>query len=281
MKDKQNKKAIEELSAYLDGESSNPAEVKRRLDADPDAARMASELSAISEALGRLPAPDVHPAFRTRVMATVRETPRVKGPGRLSWRWQAFAAMVVLAPFAAAIWTFGVSPPSMRPESPASPAPVAVNYRALVHYLFEQDEEVVLEELATVLGVGTFPAGIVPNRTKNEWPGGIIGDLSAYANDAEWQGVLTGLFGPRRVVWTQVSRGIRVDWPRERADVELLDVDDAEWLDVLAMMEPTVTGWDGALGQDHWDNVTDSLYVDEQRELKLLLMDLSTGDTTI
>jgi hypothetical protein len=136
MNDKRSHKTVEELSAYLDGESTKAGEIKRRLDADPDATRLAEEFAALSKQLGRLPAPEVHPAFRTRVMAHVRETRRMP---LLSWPWRAFAAMVVIAPVAAAIYTLWLSPPE---------TPQRVEQRALVLYLLEQEEDAVLDQLA-------------------------------------------------------------------------------------------------------------------------------------
>lgn len=136
MNDKKSQKNLEELSAYLDGEAANAAEIQRRLDADPEAARIAQEFAALSKQLGRLPAPNVHPAFRTRVMAHVRETRRIP---LLSWPWRAFAAMVVLAPVAAVTYTLWFSTPESQQH---------VEQRALVLYLLEQDEDAVLDQLA-------------------------------------------------------------------------------------------------------------------------------------
>ena len=146
-----NDKKTEELSAFLDGEASKPDEVRRRLEDDPDTARMAKDLSALTKELRRLPTPDVHPAFRTRVMATVRETPRASAPPRVTAWWRALAAMVVLAPFAAAIWTFWWSPPGI---------PEMDSQQALVHYLLEQDEDVVMDQLAEMFAgqMDTFDA---------------------------------------------------------------------------------------------------------------------------
>jgi hypothetical protein len=216
-----NDRDIEELSAFLDGEASKPETVKRRLEDDADAERMAKDLSALSNQLRRLPAPDVHPAFRTRVMATVRETPRATALPRVTARWQAFAAMVVLAPFAAAIWTFW-SPPSAITETN--------DQQTLVQYLLEQDEDIVLDQLAemfvdeldTIDGIG-------------------------YAGDG--------------------------DYPLET-------VQETVWLDVLAM-DATFATWGDALEEDRWDTIADSISEDELRELNRLLLEQTSGDTTI
>ncbi len=174
MNDKRNHKELEELSAYLDGEATRPRDVERRIDNDADAALIAKELSALSTELGRLPAPDIHPAFRTRVMAHVRETDREPAPPLISWRWRSFAAMVVLAPFAAAIWTFWWAPPAV---------PEADSQRALVKYLFEQDDEVVLDQLASLLADDV-------DAVNGDWT--IASDASALeaVNESEWLDVL-------------------------------------------------------------------------------------------
>lgn len=139
MKDKTRDKAFEELSAYLDGEADSPGEVKDRIEGDPDAAKLAEDLAVLSREMGRLPAPDVHPAFRTRVMAHVRETPPESAQPRLSWPWRALAAMVVLAPVAALFYAAFLM----------SPDPLQTNGdRALVQYLLNHDEDEILHRLS-------------------------------------------------------------------------------------------------------------------------------------
>lgn len=221
MNDKQNRKTLEELSAYLDGEAANPAEVERRIDAEPETARMAKELTVLSDALGRLPVPDVHPAFRTRVMAHVRETEREAAPSRFSWRWRAFAAMVVLVPFGAAIWLFWLSPPAI---------PEADGQRVLVRYLLEQDEDVVLTELAELF----------------------VNELDSADSP----------------------------WLANSGDDRLASVDDAEWLDVLAM-DSAFAAWDDALDSTIPDSGSETFSDDELREIERLLIDEATGDSTI
>ncbi len=220
MNDKLNKKAFVELSAHLDGEAVNPSDVKRRMAADPESARMAKDLSALSEALGKLPAPEVHPAFRTRVMAHVRETEREAAP-RLSWRWRAFAAMVVLGPIGTAIWSFWLTTPTM---------PEADSQRVLVQYLLEQDEDVVLTELAELF----------------------VNELDSA--DSPW-----------------LANG-GVD--------RLESVDDAEWLDVLAM-DSAFAAWDDDLDGAIPDDVPETFSEDELREIERLLLEQTTGDATI
>lgn len=63
----------EELSAYLDGESKNPDQMKRLIQKDPKVAKRFMEMQKLSTHLQELPGPVVRPEFLTRVMAHVRE----------------------------------------------------------------------------------------------------------------------------------------------------------------------------------------------------------------
>ncbi len=68
------KKQKEQISAFLDGEARAPESVERLLRDDPQAAAYHRELAALSRSIRSLEAPEVHPAFATRVMAEVSET---------------------------------------------------------------------------------------------------------------------------------------------------------------------------------------------------------------
>ncbi len=91
----------EELSAYLDGEASDPAAMARILAQDPEVARRYAQMSALSTRLRSLPAPEVPPAFATRVLAHVREDAEgVRtswfSPRRLAWGLAGAGFIVVL-----------------------------------------------------------------------------------------------------------------------------------------------------------------------------------------
>jgi len=100
---------LDELSAYLDGESADPERIERHLQRCASCARRYMELSKLSANLKAMPAPEVHPAFKTRVMAEVAAAGPVRK--RLSWRWAAGTAIVALAVVAGA-W-FGLAPHGM------------------------------------------------------------------------------------------------------------------------------------------------------------------------
>jgi anti-sigma factor RsiW len=94
--------SIEELSAYVDGESKQPGRVAEHLARCPECTQRRRELVALSTRLRSLPEPDVNPAFVTRVLARASETsqePKV----RWLWTWPRIA----LAGGMAAIVAFG------------------------------------------------------------------------------------------------------------------------------------------------------------------------------
>ena len=68
------RKQRERISAFIDGEARAPKRVERLLRDDPQAAAYHRDLAALSRSIRTLEAPDVHPAFVTRVMAEVSET---------------------------------------------------------------------------------------------------------------------------------------------------------------------------------------------------------------
>ena len=79
------KRLNEELSAYVDDESGHAEHIARLVQNDERAARRYTELCKLSAHLKSLPAPEVHPAFATRVLAQARETRQVRSWPR-AWR---------------------------------------------------------------------------------------------------------------------------------------------------------------------------------------------------
>ena len=92
----------EELSAYLDGEARDSAGVARLLQSDPKAARRYEELARLSSHLKSLSAPEVHPAFATRVLASAREQ-SLKGRTYRLHYWLPAGVLASLALIAAAV----------------------------------------------------------------------------------------------------------------------------------------------------------------------------------
>jgi hypothetical protein len=97
----EDERIIEELSAHIDGLAEDPVALDEAMRRDPDLARRYEQMLAISRRLNALPAPDVHPAFVTRVMAHVAETqPARRAPW---WRWAAVGCAATLIAFVAGI----------------------------------------------------------------------------------------------------------------------------------------------------------------------------------
>jgi hypothetical protein len=89
------KRLNEELSAYLDDESSDAKRISRMLQSDERAAKRYSELTKLSACVKALPAPEVHPAFATRVLAQARETRQVRAWPR-AWKLAPGGALAFL-----------------------------------------------------------------------------------------------------------------------------------------------------------------------------------------
>jgi hypothetical protein len=115
-----NRRADEELSAYLDNEAHDPEAVAARLRDDPRAARRYDELARLSHAVRRLERSAVHPAFTTRVLARTREA-RPLAPVAWSIRLIPFAALAIVGVLALTVYL------GARPE----PAPPATAWRGI------------------------------------------------------------------------------------------------------------------------------------------------------
>lgn len=77
------KHVIEELSAYIDGEASDPARIARHLQLCEACARHHMQLMKLSAHLRAMPAPETRPEFVTRVMAHIAEEPIPS-----AWKWR-------------------------------------------------------------------------------------------------------------------------------------------------------------------------------------------------
>ena len=113
---------LEEMSAYLDGEARDPAAVERQLREDPEAAQHYRALTALSTHLRRLPPPNVHPAFATRVMAAVSSRrPLAASQSRTVRLAMALGApLVALALIAVTASVLGRSGPSSTTDLPVA-----------------------------------------------------------------------------------------------------------------------------------------------------------------
>ncbi len=120
---------IDQLSAFLDGEAEDPEAVAAHLRRCAVCQRHYLELRAMALTLHKLPAPDVAPAFTTRIMANVREAAPPRGwhaPVAIAWSGAAVAALIVAA----------VVTNTLRP--PATTAPPAVSLAEIEERLWNE-----------------------------------------------------------------------------------------------------------------------------------------------
>ncbi len=134
---------VDELSAYIDGESRNPEFIARHLQSCPDCARRHVELLKLSGHLKALSAPEVHPAFVTRVVAHTVDIPRARvwfpllSPRRV-------AALCIVLLVAAGTWRW--LPESTAPAPQHSPV-----QRVNIAW---QDDAQVVEALGRLMDAG-------------------------------------------------------------------------------------------------------------------------------
>lgn len=109
MNEKERQKVFEDISAYIDGESDQPEAVECLIKTNAEAAKLYAELSRTSTHLKALRAPDVHPAFATRVMAHIREANDMAASGIPAWRrvvYSILSAATAAVLIAIAVWPF-------------------------------------------------------------------------------------------------------------------------------------------------------------------------------
>lgn len=109
MNEKERQRLLEDISAYIDGESDKPEAVECLIKTNAEAAKLYAELSRTSAHLKTLRAPDIHPAFATRVMAHIRETDDMAASGIPAWRrvvYGVLSAATASVLIAIAVWPF-------------------------------------------------------------------------------------------------------------------------------------------------------------------------------
>ncbi|HRI87139.1 MAG TPA: hypothetical protein PLJ47_07625 [Candidatus Hydrogenedentes bacterium] len=116
MNEKDLQKLQDELSAYLDGEADDPAHIARLIAEDADVARVYAGMQRLSSQVKSLAAPEVHPAFATRVMAHVREAEPVPSAPRHVWRWSLIAVSAAAALFAVTFAPSFFTDPQLAPS---------------------------------------------------------------------------------------------------------------------------------------------------------------------
>ncbi|NUM56413.1 MAG: hypothetical protein HUU46_22475 [Candidatus Hydrogenedentes bacterium] len=151
MNEKEKQKLYETISAYIDGESEARGDVECLIKEDANAARLYAELSRLSVGMKALPAPDVHPAFVTRVMAHVRDV-REAELATPAWRRvipTILGAVTAAAMIAIAVWPFW---PDKGITAPTERDPLV----AQVLHLRNQPDQVLAEDFGALI---TEPIG--------------------------------------------------------------------------------------------------------------------------
>jgi len=137
---------VDELSAYLDGESRDPERIARHLQSCPECARYHAQLVRLSGHLQTLRGPEVHPAFATRVMAHAAEAPAPR-----FWIPR-FSPRLVTALCIAGLVVVGTWRWMPEPRSPiAPPTPGKSSLRINVAW---QDDAQVVEALSRLMEAG-------------------------------------------------------------------------------------------------------------------------------
>lgn len=175
-----------ELSAYLDGEAEDPAEIAALLHKDPAAARRLTELREISACVRSLQAPASNEDFVARVMA------RVESPAKTA-QWPRVRALAPV--FALAATVLVVSGVVWWLRDPETPLPAARVVHAPDTGRWQNDEEVLaaLEQLARTgedLSVFEVDAAALYPETEELAADAALGYLAGLA----WYGA-TPLFG--------------------------------------------------------------------------------------
>jgi len=170
---------VDDLSAYLDGEAAAPENIAVHLRNCPECAHKYGELKKLSEQLRTLPAPDVSPAFLTRVMAQARE----KAP-RKQRLWFRFAVPLALAAVLAVVLIGGVFYVRSTPPAELPPSVIAMDKPTM------PDDEIAIAELEAEWGVGEdaglyeaeYSLGVEPEPSVDEMVVGLA--------NTEWFDVL-------------------------------------------------------------------------------------------
>lgn len=117
---------LDELSAYIDGESHDPQRIARHLQSCPECARRHMELSKLSGHVHALSAPEVFPGFSERIVARVQA-----GTPTPLWRQPFFTQRVVPTAWALAAVLFIVGTAYVviqQVDAPPQEVPVAASH---------------------------------------------------------------------------------------------------------------------------------------------------------
>ena len=151
-------KILEQLSAYLDGETELPESLAQRLKDDPALAERVQQWQRLSSALQELPKPEPHPAFPSRVLAHADEIQQKHRHPALVFGTPLALAATVLCIFSVYLL--------QRPTLENTDYTRAVNQAKIY-----QDDDAVVAALASLLDQGADLSYFseVEEDTDNEW----------------------------------------------------------------------------------------------------------------
>lgn len=142
-----NDRDSEELSAFLDGEATDPARIAARIEADPELARVFDQMRTVSAHVRAITPPEPPSAFLDGVLRRVEEerarTPVVRA-ARFPWRIPVALAAAATLLVSLGWWAWQASAPI---SPPPEPPPVA----AMPAW---EDDQAVLEALAELAEEG-------------------------------------------------------------------------------------------------------------------------------
>ncbi|HOZ45478.1 MAG TPA: hypothetical protein PLO37_11395 [Candidatus Hydrogenedentes bacterium] len=168
---------VGELSAYIDGESRDPERIARHIEACPECRARLDAMQGLSECIRDLPAPEVHPAFATRVLASIEAEPARQ---RSAWRTRLVPAASL------AILALVVAVAALRYGREATQEPSGNMAAASALPLL--DDSVLITELERRADAGE----ILPELDESGWyeTGSEDEDWMAVLAEAEWFDVL-------------------------------------------------------------------------------------------
>ena len=129
----------EDISAHLDGEAKDPASIARLIAESADASKEHVAYAELSKRLRALEAPEIHPAFAARVVASIQEQGERR---RIGWRVPAGFA-VAAAALIVGMLSFNSGPTKVA--APAGPVITSNPVVAPVPAVSESEEDMMAE----------------------------------------------------------------------------------------------------------------------------------------
>lgn len=136
----------EELSAFIDGEARNASKVRLHIEMCEECTAHLDALRSLQGSVQKLDEPDVHPAFATRVRATIEE--RALEPAPASWYRFGSTLFGIAALTLLTVSLFSERPASIDTNTPDNSLAIA---EAEWKSILEQDESDLAERLETKL----------------------------------------------------------------------------------------------------------------------------------